>query len=110
MATAAQRALLRLYIDDPENGGEFFDNGTLDTLISAASDDLHVAASRAWGIKAARVNDWYLVQVDGALFSRQQVFEHCMSMVDFHEKRSEASIVSVRMSTGSELTSSDDDL
>lgn len=94
------KALLRLYIDDDRDGTERFDDPQLDDFLADADEDVHLAASQIWEIKAATVHDWYLSQTDGALLSRDQVFDHCMAMAKHHEKRSSGQIVSVAMDSG----------
>lgn len=76
--------LLRLYIDDRKDGTEKFNDTQLQDFIDNASGDLHIAAVEVWSIKAANVSDYYLVNVDGTFLSRNQIFDHCMAMVDFH--------------------------
>ena len=93
----SDRDLLRLYIDDLEDGNEFFKNDTLDGILTDAGDDTHLAAARCWQIKAARVSDWYLSQTDGSLLARNQVFDHCKAMVDFHLNLSPGELVNVQL-------------
>lgn len=81
---ATELALLRLYVADPGGKDEFFHDDVLDTLFSNNENNLFAAASEAWRIKAARVADWYAVNLDGAFLSRQQAWEHCMAMVDHY--------------------------
>jgi hypothetical protein len=81
-----QLALLRLYIADPSGNTEFLHDETLETLFSQNEENLFATASEAWRIKAANVADWYLANIDGSFLSRNQVWEHCMAMVDHYSK------------------------
>jgi len=80
MATTEQLTKLRLFIDDPSGNDEFFTNETLAAFIADVDDDLSAAASELWKVKAARVSEWYTVNMDGNFMSRDQVFSHCMKM------------------------------
>lgn len=80
MATTEQLTKLRLFIDDPAGNDEFFTNETLAVFITDAQDDLSAAAAELWKVKAARVSEWYTVNMDGNFMSREQVFDHCMKM------------------------------
>lgn len=91
--------LLRLYISDPTNGEEIFNDGQLQDVIDE-STDLHAAAAKMWSIKAATVHDWFLSQTDGSLLSRQQVWEHCMAMAKYHEDHSSGEMVNVALDSG----------
>jgi hypothetical protein len=104
---STQRALLRLYIADPAGTTEFLHDDTLDTLFSQNEENLFATASEAWRIKAANVADWYLANIDGSFLSRNQVWEHCMAMVDHYGQLSGgagtaagATITNVEMDSG----------
>lgn len=94
---------LRLFIDDPDDGttDPFLTDPQLEALI-AETGDLHAAAAKAWGIKAANISRWYDVDKDGSRLSRSQAFDHCLAMVEFHQNQSSGEIVSVMMSTAIE--------
>jgi hypothetical protein len=92
-------AILRLYIDDAEDGTQQFDNETLNLFMDQSDGDMHLAAYRLWLVKAATVSDWFLTQTDGSLFARQQVFDHCKAMADYHLDRSTGDIVNVGLTT-----------
>jgi hypothetical protein len=81
---ATQLALLRLYIADPSGTTEFLHDDTLQILFLQNDSNLFATASECWRIKAANVADWYLANIDGAFLSRNQVWEHCMAMVDHY--------------------------
>jgi hypothetical protein len=74
--------LLRLFIADPAGNSQFFTADQLQELLDDNEADVYAAASDAWRIKAANVSDWYTTQLDGSLLSRDQVFDHCMKMVE----------------------------
>jgi hypothetical protein len=80
MATVEQLAKLRLFIDDPAGNDQLFDDPDLGAFITDAGDDLSQAASELWKVKAARVSEWYTVNMDGNFMSRDQVFAHCLKM------------------------------
>jgi hypothetical protein len=95
-------SLLRLYVDDKASDPDrLFDDTAMQAFIDAHPDDLHAAASEIWGIKAATVSEWYLSQTDGSLLARQQVFDHCLKMQDYHNKQGANTLVSVLMDGGS---------
>lgn len=104
MANLTTLQLLRLYIDDRDTGTGTvtIEDPELQDLLDATEGDVYGAAGKAWAIKAARVAQWYQVSLDGSFLSREQVFDHCMSMSKYYEMRSTsgtggASIVSVKM-------------
>ena len=98
-------SLLRLYVDDKASDPDrLFDDTAMQAFIDAHPDDLHAAASEIWGIKAATVSEWYLSQTDGSLLARQQVFDHCLKMLEFHSNQASGQIVSVLMDGGSAVT------
>lgn len=80
MATTEQLTKLRLFIDDPAGNNQFLEDSVLSGFIADADDDLSAAASELWKVKAARVSEWYTVNMDGNFMSRDQVFAHCMKM------------------------------
>lgn len=93
---------LRWMIHDPDADPEkLFDDEAIQGVIDEHVDDIHGAAAELWGIKAARVSEWYMAQTDGSLLARQQVFDHCLKMQDFHSKQAASQIVSVLMDGGS---------
>lgn len=98
-----QIALLRFYVDDPvSDPDKMFDDTQMELFIDQNDGDLHAAAAEIWGIKAATVSTWYLAQTDGSLLARQQVFDHCLKMQDFHRTHGGPStLVSVLMDGGS---------
>jgi hypothetical protein len=79
-----QLALLRLYIADPAGNTEFLHDEMLEALFSQNDENLFATASECWRIKAANVADWYLANIDGSFLSRNQVWEHCMAMVEHY--------------------------
>lgn len=80
MATDAELRTLRLYVDDPAGDSQFLDDSVLLTFIEAAGGSLNNAASEIWKVKAARVNEWYTVNMDGNFMTRGEVFDHCLKM------------------------------
>lgn len=100
-----QVSLLRFYVDDKATDPDkLFSDPELQEFIDANPDDLHTVAADIWGIKAARVSEWYLAQTDGSLLARQQVFDHCLKMQDYHRGQGSSIIVSVLMDGGSRGT------
>lgn len=93
-------ALLRLYVDDRQEGTEVFPDTELQNFLDASGGDVDLAASKVWLVKAASVHDWYFSSTDGAILSREQVFDHCMTMSKHFEGRSSGEIESVRMDSG----------
>lgn len=91
--TAADRALLRLYLNDPAGPENVISDPQLDQLYVAAEESLEGTAARAWRIKAATVADWYLSNIDGAFLSRDQVFDHCVKMAVYYEEVSGTSFI-----------------
>lgn len=85
---ATQLALLRLYIADPAGQSEYLHDDMLEILFLRNEENLFATASEAWRIKAANVADWYLANIDGSFLSRNQVWEHCIAMVDYYSKLS----------------------
>lgn len=107
--TLSDIQLLRLYLSDPSREDEVFTSTKLQDILDRNSGDVNGAAADGWRVKAATVHDWYLSQTDGSLLSRQQVFDHCMSMVEHFSKRSSSDMVSVALDTlggGSSATQS----
>lgn len=104
---AAQLALLRLYIADPAGTGEFLHTQDLEVLFSENDEDLAATAAAAWRVKAGDVAGWYAANIDGSFLSRQQVWEHCMTMADHYSAKSGASLVNVAMD--SSFDTSDDE-
>ncbi len=96
-----ERDLLRLYVADKEDGSQQFTNDQLDVFLTDAANDVHLAANRVWLVKAATVADWFMTQTDGSLFARQQVFDHCKAMADYHLDRSGGEMVNVSLDSGS---------
>lgn len=96
--TNEQRALIRLYSDDPFGPDEVVHNDVLESLFED-SESVESVVARVWRIKAATVADWYLANVDGSFLSRNQVFDHCIAMAEFYERQSgtSGSIVSVAL-------------
>lgn len=97
MATTEQINKLRLFIDDPAGNSELFENSVLAGFIDDAADDLSAAASELWKVKAARVSEWYTVNMDGNFMSRDQVFAHCMKMSESYANS--GSITNVQLVT-----------
>lgn len=96
--------LLRLYVDDKATDPDkLFSDPELQNFIDSHPDDLHGAAAEIWGIKAATVSEWYLAQTDGSLLARQQVFDHCLKMQEYHSTKGASTLVSVLMDGGSHL-------
>jgi hypothetical protein len=83
--TDSDRALLRLYLNDPAGANQVLDDETLDKIYEEAGETVAGAAGRGWRIKAARVHDWYMVNLDGAFLNRDQVFKHCIMMAETFE-------------------------
>jgi hypothetical protein len=101
--TVAEVELLRLYVDDRKDGTEQFNDDQLQDIIDGADGSLHGAAAEVWGMKAATVSEFYLANVDGSFLSRNQIFDHCMAMVEFHRMGGGAAstvMSSVLISTG----------
>lgn len=96
--TDEQRALIRLYSDDPFGPNEVVHNDVLESLFTEL-ESVESVVARVWRIKAATVADWYLANVDGSFLSRNQVFDHCNAMAEFYERQSGTSgvIVSVAL-------------
>ena len=86
MATLSDsdRALIRLYTDDPSGPDEVMHDTDLDALWDL-TENVEGATAKVWRIKAAKVSDWFLANVDGAFLSRDQVFAHCITMAEFYE-------------------------
>lgn len=80
MATEAELRTLRLYVDDKAGQDQFFDDSTLQQFIFDAGGDLNNAAASLWKVKAARVTEWYTVNMDGNFMTRGEVFDHCLKM------------------------------
>lgn len=97
--TTSDLALLRLYIADPAGSDQVFETSTLSDILDRNSGDLNSAASELWGIKAATVADWYMSQTDGALLSRDQVFDHCLKMQKTYKSMSSSQIVNRTLTT-----------
>jgi hypothetical protein len=99
--------LLRLYLADPtqtRDGTElkpFFDDPTLDDLLSRVGGDEYAAAAEGWRIKAANTAEWVNVDVDNSSFSLSDAHKHAMDMVEMYESLSASSgeFVSVSMKT-----------
>jgi hypothetical protein len=100
--TTTDIELLRLYIADPAGQDQVFATTLLADTLDRNSGDVNAAAAEMWGIKAATVADWYLSQTDGALLSRDQVFQHCLKMQTQYKSLSSSSMVNVRMTTQSD--------
>lgn len=100
--------LLRLYLDDRDTGDRtlIFEDPELAQLLGLFDDDVHAAAAQGWAVKAGRVSQWYQVNLDGAFLSREQVFQHCMDMVKFHEGHStgSATIENIELTGPTEAT------
>lgn len=92
-------ALVRLYIDDPDGGTPTFDDLKIQAFLDSQGD-AHSAAAELWLVKAANVADWYSVQLDGGMLTRQQVFDHCMLMATTHRNFSVNDTISVLMDGG----------
>lgn len=97
MSLAEDIELLRLYIGDTADP-PFLSDPQLESLINRTVD-LSAAAAEGWRIKAARVAEWYDVNIDGRGLSRSQVLRHCNNMVRLYADASGGEIVSVKMST-----------
>jgi hypothetical protein len=98
--SAADIALLRLYLSDPAGAKEVFTDEKLQTLLDNADGDVNSATGAGWRIKAASVADWYQMNVDGAFLSRDQVWFHCIRLAEYYEKISGGSLVNVKMDSG----------
>lgn len=101
------RELLRLYLDDlphPETGDVFFRDDQLDRLVTDTTD-LYGAAAMGWRIKAARVVEWFNVDLDGAELSMGQAFRHAMDMAKAFGNESSGEIRSVKMDSEFIITS-----
>lgn len=97
--TTSEIELVRLYTDDRDDGTHelFLEDDEVQSIVDGASNDLHTAASRIWGMKAARVHEWYTTSLDGSYLSREQVFDHCLKMAEFHKGYASGELVSTRM-------------
>lgn len=78
--TPEQISTLRLYTDIPAGSEQFLDDTVLQGFFDAADEDINRAAAEIWKVKAARVNEWYTVNMDGNFMTRGEVFEHCLKM------------------------------
>lgn len=99
-------ATLRLWLSDPEDARQFFDDPTLQAMIDRAAD-LYAAAAEGWRIKAGHVAEWYDVNIDGRGLSREQVFRHCIRMADYYMNSGTGEIRSIAMSTASDTDESE---
>jgi hypothetical protein len=99
---------LRLYLADPDEkadgNGLVFTDEQLNNLIDLYPEDLNAAAADGWKMKAASVADWYQANTDGSKLSRQQVFDHCLKMIEKYEESAQGSIQSIRMDVMYETT------
>lgn len=86
MATADQIKTVRKFINDPAGTDQFLDDDFIGDLIDGQEGDLNAAASDLWKVKAARVSEWYLVNIDGAFMSRGEAFDHAMKMSEVYGK------------------------
>lgn len=91
------RALLRMYLHDPSGADEVLDNDTLDLIYTETGETLEAAAARGWRIKAARVHEWYMVNLDGAFLNRDQVFKHCIMMAETYERAGGAELSNIQL-------------
>ena len=82
--TPEELTRVRLYINDPAGATQFLDDDVLEGFITESAGDLNRAASELWKLKAARVSEWYLVNIDGAFMSRDQAFDHALKMSTFY--------------------------
>lgn len=78
--TTEEIRTLRLYTDIPAGSDQFLDDSDLQVFFDAADGDVNRAAAEIWKVKAARVNEWYTVNMDGNFMTRGEVFEHCLKM------------------------------
>lgn len=78
--------MLRKFINDPAGATQMFDNDELDLFIDNRDGDLNLAASDIWRVKAGRVSEWYLVNIDGAFMSRGEAFDHAIKMSETYAK------------------------
>lgn len=99
MTTIGDLELLRLYVDDIDDGTHelFLQDNDLEAILDSVTDDVHAAAVKIWLMKAARVNEWYQANIDGSYLSRDQVFDHCTKMADYHKQYASGQIISVEM-------------
>lgn len=92
--------LLRLYLDDSTDseGNTFFRDDHLAKLI-ADNVDLYAAAAMGWRIKAARVVEWFNVDLGDAQMSMGQAFRHAIDMAREFQNQSAGEIFSVKLDT-----------
>lgn len=112
VAELDDRELLRYYLDDlpqPETADVFFRDDHLDRFI-ADSTDLYGAAAMGWRIKAARVAEWFNVDLDGAEMSMGQAFRHALDMARAYSNESSGEIRSVKMDSEFIIPSSESEL
>lgn len=96
-------ALLRLYIADPPNQDEVLHDQDLEGLLADNNDDVSAAAADGWRIKAARVAEWYQVNIDGRFLSRDQVFNHCIAMAKHFEESGGGQLTNAKMDSEFEM-------
>lgn len=93
-------SLLRLFIADPAGNDAHFPTTTLEGLLENHEGDVYATASEVWAIRAADVHEYYMAQIDGNLMSREQVFEHCLSMQKMYEQKSGSKMTNVALDSG----------
>jgi len=94
--TDDQIALIRMYTDDSAGPDEVVHDPELRGLWDLL-ESVEGVAARVWRIKAAKVSEWYLTNVDGSFLSRNQVFDHCIAMAEYYEKLGGTSDVAVNV-------------
>lgn len=104
--------LLRLYLDDlpdSDTGNVFFRDDHLDRLI-AESNDLYGAAAAGWRIKAARVVEWFNVDIDGAEMSLGQAFRHAMDMAKVFRDESTGELTFPKLDSEFQIASEESEM
>jgi len=101
--------LLRLYLDDlpePETGDVFFRDDQLERFISESAD-IYGAAAIGWRVKAARVVEWFNVDIDGAEMSMGQAFRHAMDMAKVFRDESTGELTFPKLDSEFQIASVD---
>lgn len=87
MATEQQIKVVRKFVNDAAGDTQIFENDEIELLIDEKDGDLNQVASDLWRIKAGRVSEWYLVNIDGAFMSRDQAFDHAIKMSEVYARQ-----------------------
>jgi len=97
--TTSEIELVRLYTDDRDDGTHdlFLEDDEIQSIVDGVTNDLHAASNKIWLMKAARVHEWYTTSLDGGYLSREQVFEHCLKMAEYHKQYASNALISVSM-------------